>query len=181
MGRAMTLQRVYLCTCFYCVNVIIISNSRQRMKKVVESLPSPTSPSASLSNKHIHRLDTIQQKSLLNSPGPFFKHMITTVDLSLAFSFFVMLIARFSLSFPILIKEGRHLVKRLLSRRQRSHPLRLMRTPLPSPSLPPVSLSLPPFSSSAVTSCAQAPIDKWMSASIQLARGCLALLSPEEK
>lgn len=62
------------------------------MKKVVAFLSSLTSPSASLSDKHIHRLDTIQQKSLLNSPGPFFKHMITTVDLSLAFSFFVMLI-----------------------------------------------------------------------------------------
>lgn len=91
-GRTMTLQKVHLCTCFYCVNVIIISKSRQRMKKVVESLSSLTSPSASLRNRHIHRLDTIQQKSLLNSPGPFFKHMITTVDLSLAFSFFVMLI-----------------------------------------------------------------------------------------
>lgn len=60
-------------------------------EKVIESLSSLTSPSASLSNKHIHRLDTIQQKSPLHSPGPFFKHMITTVDLSLAFSFFVML------------------------------------------------------------------------------------------
>lgn len=73
------------------------------------------------------------------------------------------------------------MVTHLLSHCQSFPPPRLTPpSPLPSPFLPPISLSPLPSSSFSATSCVPAPIDERMSASIQITRARLPLLSAKQ-